>query len=132
MPSSSNVESPGEDPYTAGQYGEAYTDGLQNGVDKSVRQATVTLKHWVAYSVESYHGTTRHNYDANVTAYDLAATYFPGWENTIKSGAKGVMCSYNMVNGKPTCGNAFRKQLLHFDNAKEKKNNKISIAQAGQ
>ena len=110
-----NVESPGEDPYTAGQYGAAYTDGLQNGDDKSVRQATVTLKHWVAYSVESYHGTTRHNYDANVSAYDLAATYFPGWEHVIKSGAKGVMCSYNMLNGKPTCGNKALTDTLRED-----------------
>ena len=32
----------------------------------------------VAYSVESYKGTTRHNYDAKVSAYDLATTYLPG------------------------------------------------------
>ena len=44
-----NVESPGEDPLLCGEYGKAYTQGLQNGVDPSVRQATVTLKHFQKY-----------------------------------------------------------------------------------
>ena len=42
-----NVESPGEDPYVCGQYGTAYTQGLQQGPDPQWRMATVTLKHWV-------------------------------------------------------------------------------------
>ena len=36
-------------------------------------------QHWVAYSLESYNGTTRHNFNAIVSAYDLQDTYFPGW-----------------------------------------------------
>ena len=93
-----NVESPGEDPLLCGMYGAAYTKGLQEGADPKVRQATVTLKHWVAYSIESYKGVTRHNVDVNVSAYDLANSYFPAWERTVKEGgAKGIMCSYVMV-----------------------------------
>jgi beta-glucosidase-like glycosyl hydrolase len=111
-----NVESPGEDPYVCGQYGTAYTQGLQQGPDPQWRMATVTLKHWVAYSVESYNGVTRHNFNANVSAYDLATSYLPAWEETIKvGGAKGVMCSYNMVNGKPTCGNKNLTDVLRED-----------------
>eukprot|EP01062_Namystynia_karyoxenos_P033258 TRINITY_DN2446_c0_g1_i1.p1 TRINITY_DN2446_c0_g1~~TRINITY_DN2446_c0_g1_i1.p1 ORF type:complete len:823 (+),score=272.37 TRINITY_DN2446_c0_g1_i1:81-2549(+) len=111
-----NVESPGEDPYVCGEYGLAYADGLQNGEDKTVLQSIVTLKHWVAYSVESYHGTTRHNFDAKVSEYDLAASYFPAWETLVKQGgAKGVMCSYNMLNGKPTCGNPDLVAVLRKD-----------------
>jgi hypothetical protein len=53
-----NVESPGEDPHVCGVYGTAYTRGLQEGDDPTIRQATVTLKHWVAYSIESYDGVT--------------------------------------------------------------------------
>eukprot|EP00755_Sulcionema_specki_P029901 Sspe_Gene.93162::Locus_65868_Transcript_2_2_Confidence_0.667_Length_2346::g.93162::m.93162 len=110
-----NVESPGEDPLLCGKYGSAYTEGLQ-AVSEGVRMATVTLKHWVAYSVENYNGTTRHNFDANVSAYDLASSYLPAWEETVgKAGAKGVMCSYNMLNGKPTCGNANLTAVLTKD-----------------
>jgi beta-glucosidase len=39
-----NVESAGESPYVCGQYGGAYTQGLQFGVDDSVTQVVVSLK----------------------------------------------------------------------------------------
>jgi len=111
-----NVESPGEDPLVCGRYGTAYSLGLQDGLDPTVRMATVTLKHWIAYSIESYNGVTRHNVDVNVSAYDLANSYFPAWEKTVKEGgARGVMCSYNMLNGKPTCGNPELTAILRSD-----------------
>ena len=55
-----NVESPGEDPFVAAQYGIAYTQGLQQytGTEKVV-QAVVTLKHFFAYSIENYDGVQR-------------------------------------------------------------------------
>ena len=56
---------------------------------------------------------TRHNVDVNVSAHDLSASYFRPFEAAIKKGgAKGVMCSYNMLNGKPTCANPALKQVL--------------------
>ena len=40
----------------------------------------------------------------------------PGYETPIKEGnALGIMCSYNMVNGKPTCANAELLQTLRGD-----------------
>ena len=39
----------------------------------------VTLKHWLAYSIENYNGVTRYNVDVNVSAYDLATTYGSIW-----------------------------------------------------
>ncbi len=46
-----NVESPGEDPLVNGQFGSAYTRGLQEGDEwgpsgDGTPQAVVTLKHW--------------------------------------------------------------------------------------
>jgi hypothetical protein len=98
-----NVESPGEDPLLNGLYGTAYTQGLQQytGIEKVV-QAVVTLKHWLAYSIEGsqlHRGCGRHNIDVSVSAYDLAHTYMPPFEHTVKHGkALGIMCSYNAVN----------------------------------
>jgi len=111
-----NVESFGEDPLVCGLNGAAYTRGLQQeGKDKYL-QAVVTLKHWMAYTVEDYHGTTRHNVDSKVSAWDMVTSYLPQWEIAVKeAGAKGVMCSYNMVNGKPTCGNAELTKILRED-----------------
>ena len=82
----------GEDPLLNGLYGSAYLEGLQ-GNDPHTVQAVVTLKHWFAYNLESYHGTTRHNFDANVTAFDLQNTYWPAWRKAVQeNGALGIMC----------------------------------------
>ena len=64
-----NVESPGEDPFVCGSYGTAYAQGLQQYTgEEAVVQAVVTLKHWLAYSIENYRGVTRYNVDVEVSA----------------------------------------------------------------
>ena len=96
------METPSEDPYLSGRFGVQYTKGLQNGQDSRYYQGISTLKHWDAYNLEDFNGTDRHHFDAKVTKYDLAATYFPQFKAAIQEGqAKGVMCSYNSLNGVP-------------------------------
>lgn len=92
-----------------GLYGAAYTQGLQQytGTERFV-QAVVTLKHWLAYSIEGQQraaGLGRHDVDVAVSAYDLAHTYMPPFETAVKQGkALGVMCS---------CECAARSSSLH-------------------
>ena len=109
-----NVESPSEDPKLAADYGAAYTKGLQQlSDDTDLVQTVVTLKHWLAYSIENYKNVTRYNVDVKVSAFDLASTYLVAWENLIRdAGALGVMCSYNAVNGLPTCANPSLNRTL--------------------
>lgn len=53
----------------------------------------VTLKHWDAYSLEDSDGFTRHNFNAIVSNYTLADTYFPAFKQAVtQGGAMGVMC----------------------------------------
>ena len=79
-------------------------------------QAVVTLKHFFAYSIENYHGVNRQNVDVAVSAHDLAETYLFAWEKLVKEGkALGIMCSYNAVNGLPTCGNPALNKTLRED-----------------
>lgn len=115
----------------AGSYGSAYTQGLQQFTGKEkVVQSVVTLKHYFAYSIERYSqpgstdpaqsGVTRQNVDVKISAYDLAHTFFPAWEQTVGScetcgHALGVMCSYNAVNGLPTCANPAMNHTLRGD-----------------
>lgn len=77
----------------------------------------VTLKHWIGNNVEGGVGRfTRQNIDANISAYDLASSYMPGYETPIREGnALGIMCSYNSVNGKPTCANPELLKVLRDD-----------------
>ncbi len=87
-----------------GRFGAAYTRGLQNGsaasgyYDPQRYQVIVTLKHWDAYSLENLNvpgspEITRYNFDAIVSNYSLASTYWPAFRRAVvQGGAKGVMC----------------------------------------
>ncbi|GMF10486.1 unnamed protein product [Phytophthora lilii] len=118
-----NTETPSEDPLVNSKYGVAYTKGLQKGKGEDPRflQAVVTLKHYVAYSYENYGGGNRMEFDAIVSPYDFADTYFPAFRSSVVDGsAKGVMCSYNSVNGVPVCAsngleNGLLRDKLGFD-----------------
>lgn len=108
-----NQEVPSEDPYVNGRFGEEYTRGLQRGEDPRFLQAIVTLKHWDAYSLEGSDGFTRHNFNARVSKYSLASTYLPAFRRAVvEGGAAGVMCSYNMINGVPTCASPMLNATL--------------------
>ncbi|OWZ23991.1 Beta-glucosidase [Phytophthora megakarya] len=116
-----NMETPSEDPLVNSKYGVAYTRGLQEGKDKRFLQAVVTLKHYAAYSYEHYDGIDRMAFDAVVSRYDFADTYLPAFRASVVQGkAKGVMCSYNSVNGMPMCANEqlnakLLREALGFD-----------------
>ena len=94
------MEVASEDPKLNGDYGVAYTTGLQaSSADPRYLQAIVTLKHWDAYSLEDSDGFTRHNFNAIVGPGDLADSYMPAFKASVEQGnAKGVMCSYNALN----------------------------------
>jgi len=113
------LETTGEDPYLTGAFGAEYTSGLQSNVDVDPDhlQAIVTLKHFAAYSVEDYGPESRHTFDAVISDYDAATTFFPAFKVAVKEGdAKGVMCSYNEYNGIPSCGNEWLlKDVLRGD-----------------
>ncbi|KAJ8539155.1 hypothetical protein ON010_g12716 [Phytophthora cinnamomi] len=115
------METPSEDPLVNSRYGVAYTRGLQEGKDKRFLQAVVTLKHYVAYSYEHYDGIDRMAFNAEVSKYDFADTYLPAFRASVVQGkAKGVMCSYNSVNGMPMCANEqlntkLLREALGFD-----------------
>ncbi|GLE07469.1 hypothetical protein PINS_up017780 [Pythium insidiosum] len=107
---------PSEDPLVNARYGVAYTRGLQEGPDKRYLQAVVTLKHWIAYSLEHYGGADRMDFDAIVSRYDFVDTYLPAFRASVVEGkAKGIMCSYNSVNGVPTCANEELTGMLRRD-----------------
>jgi len=89
-----NAETASEDPNYNGQYGKAYTLGIQTGEDSKYVKVLVTLKHWDAYSLEDADGFQRYNFNAVVSDFALADSYWPAWEISVKEGgALGIMCS---------------------------------------
>eukprot|EP01084_Bolivina_argentea_P000392 742_1 len=102
-----NYEVISEDPYWNSVYGTLFTLGLQNGsidtdyYDSRYIFVVSTLKHLAAYSLGGYQSF---KFDAIVSDYLFSDTYFPPFIHAVKNGkAKGIMCSYNSINGIPAC-----------------------------
>ncbi|KAL3920064.1 MAG: hypothetical protein SGILL_003446, partial [Bacillariaceae sp.] len=87
-------ELPGEDPFLS---------GMQEQDAAGYPKVLAYLKHFAAYSRETNRG--HDNYE--ISLHDLFDTYLPQYEMAMKepANATGVMCSYNGINGRPSCAN---------------------------
>ncbi|CAF3368862.1 unnamed protein product [Rotaria sp. Silwood1] len=89
-----------EDPFLTSQYVYALINGLQR---------------------EDWNGTDRFHFDARVSDQDLIETYLPPFETCIRDAkVASIMCSYNAVNGIPSCANQFildtiARESYHLD-----------------
>ena len=110
-------ETPSEDPFLNGEYimnwGPSFQEGNPSESKKHLK-AVSTAKHFHDYDCENCHGCDpsfantcdRKGFNAIVSDQDQVEYYWPAWRAAIE-GAKvhSVMCSYNAVNGIPSCGN---------------------------
>jgi beta-glucosidase len=94
-------ETYGEDPYLTGQLGSALVKGFQ-GDDPKYLKITACAKH---FAVHSGPESSRHEYNAQISDYDLWDTYLPAFRDLIVDAkVAGVMCAYNAYAGQPCCG----------------------------
>eukprot|EP01059_Diplonema_ambulator_P010303 TRINITY_DN202_c0_g1_i2.p1 TRINITY_DN202_c0_g1~~TRINITY_DN202_c0_g1_i2.p1 ORF type:complete len:747 (+),score=228.62 TRINITY_DN202_c0_g1_i2:37-2277(+) len=99
-------ETPGEDPVTTATYAAHFVPGLQEGEDSKHLKASACCKHYYGYDMEDSDGADRHNFNAIISLQDEADTYLPAFHSCVVNGrASGMMCSYNAVNGTPSCAN---------------------------
>ncbi|OMO86875.1 hypothetical protein COLO4_20868 [Corchorus olitorius] len=99
-------ETPGEDPLLSSKYGSNYVKGLQqtDDGDSSRLKVAACCKHYTAYDVDNWKGVDRYHFNAVVTQQDMDDTFQPPFKSCVLDGnVASVMCSYNKVNGKPTC-----------------------------
>ncbi|KAG9144837.1 hypothetical protein Leryth_018972 [Lithospermum erythrorhizon] len=103
-------ETPGEDPLVVSKYGVSYVRGLQEvgnqeeGFGTDRLKVASCCKHYTAYDVDNWKGIDRFHFDAKVTAQDMEDTFQPPFKSCVEEGhGSSVMCSYNRVNGVPTC-----------------------------
>ncbi|KAL6875719.1 hypothetical protein ACP4OV_013232 [Aristida adscensionis] len=103
-------ETPGEDPATASKYAVAFVRGLQGSSPAGAAaplQTSACCKHATAYDLEDWNGVARYNFDARVTAQDLADTFNPPFRSCVVDGkASCVMCAYTGINGVPACASS--------------------------
>lgn len=102
-------ETPGEDPVLSSKYGVSYVKGLQQRDDGDTYKLKVAAccKHYTAYDLDNWKGQERYTFNAVVTQQDLDDTFNPPFKSCVLDGnVASVMCSYNKINGKPSCGDA--------------------------
>ncbi|KAM3578675.1 hypothetical protein VKS41_008875 [Umbelopsis sp. WA50703] len=106
-------ETPGEDPYHVGRYAYSYVTGLQGGVGPAKPKVIASCKHFAGYDVENWNGVSRYKYNALINTQDLAEYYLPGFRSCFRDAKAGaVMCSYNAVNGYPSCANNYLLETI--------------------
>jgi len=106
-----NIETPGEDPYLTGQYATYFVRGFQEAPEDPYHVlASACCKHYVANEMEDstevgvHHW--RNEYDATVSVQDLMDSYMSPFQSCVELGrVTSLMCSYNAVNGVPSCAN---------------------------
>ena len=103
-----NQETYGEDPYMSGVMAGEYVRGLQGDNDRYFR-AIAGCKHFDAYAGPENIPSSRFSFNAVVSERDLQYTFYPAFEACVSAGTFSIMCSYNAVNGVPSCCN---KELL--------------------
>ncbi|CAL0300803.1 unnamed protein product [Lupinus luteus] len=99
-------ETPGEDPLLASKYATGYVKGLQQTDDPRSDKLKVAAccKHYTAYDLDSWKDVDRLTFNAVVTEQDLYDTFQPPFKSCVVDGnVASVMCSYNQINGKPSC-----------------------------
>nr|XP_026690371.1 uncharacterized protein LOC100182860 isoform X5 [Ciona intestinalis] len=105
-----NQETFGEDPVMSSLMARAYVTGLQG--DEIYYPATANCKHFAAYDGPENIPSSRLSFNANVSIEDLGRTYFPAFRECVHSGAFGIVCSYNAINGEPACASSYLQTIL--------------------
>ncbi|CAK5265376.1 unnamed protein product [Mycena citricolor] len=103
-------ETPGEDAFRAAQYVYQYIDGFQGGIDpKPYIKNTAVCKHWAGYDVER----GRTSFNAIINTQELSEYFVRPFQTCVRDArVNAVMCSYNAVNGVPTCADPYLLQDL--------------------
>ncbi|KAK5176052.1 hypothetical protein LTR44_011396 [Exophiala sp. CCFEE 6388] len=105
---------PGEDAFfLTSAYAYEYITALQGGVEPDYIKIVATPRRFAGYDLESWNGTSRLSNDLIISNQDLAGYYTPQFKAAIRDArANSFMCSYNGVNGVPSCANSYLLQTL--------------------
>ncbi len=98
----------GEDPFFNGTMVTAFIYGLQ-GDDPHYWQAASLMKHFLANSNEDHRDSSSSNFDARLFWEYYSVPFRMGF---LDGGGRGVMASYNAVNGTPMAVNPILKSIV--------------------
>jgi len=91
-------------------------DGLQGGIDPPQFKIVADCKHFAGYDIENWMGNLRYAFNAIISTQDLSSFYLPPFQSCVRDAKVGsVMCSYNAVNGIPSCADTYLLQTILRD-----------------
>ncbi|KAL4807889.1 glycoside hydrolase superfamily [Aspergillus unguis] len=106
-------ETPGEDVFLTSVYAYEYITAMQGGLEENSIKMIANAKHFAVYDIENWNNHSRLGNDMNVTQQDLSEYYTPAFLVASRDAkVRSFMCSYNAVNGVPSCANKFFLQNL--------------------
>ncbi|KAL1969892.1 hypothetical protein VTN77DRAFT_7401 [Rasamsonia byssochlamydoides] len=109
-------ETPGEDAFHIQRYVYNLIDGLQNGIGPANPKIVATCKHFAAYDLEDWDGNERYGFNAVVSTQDLSEYYLPPFKSCARDAkVDALMCSYNAVNGVPSCADSYLLEAILRD-----------------
>ncbi|KAJ7134379.1 beta-xylosidase [Mycena epipterygia] len=109
-------ETPGEDPFRTSQYVFNLIQGLQGGIDPAQFKIVADCKHFAGYDIENWEGNLRYAFNAIISQQDLSEFYLPPFQSCVRDAkVASVMCSYNAVNGIPSCADTYLLQTILRD-----------------
>ncbi|KAK4502317.1 hypothetical protein PRZ48_005742 [Zasmidium cellare] len=106
------LEVASEDSFHMQNYVRSLIPGLQGGMTGSSKQIIATCKHYAVYDVE----TNRNGQNYDPTQQDLGEYYLRPFKTCVRdAGVGSIMCSYNAVDGVPSCASEYLLQTLLRD-----------------
>ncbi|KAI0191936.1 glycoside hydrolase superfamily [Astrocystis sublimbata] len=107
-------EVPSEDAYHMSQYVMQLIPGLQGGLTADpYYKLAATCKHYAGYDMENWKGNLRYGFDAKISMQDLQDYYLQPFRACVRdANGQSIMCSYNAVNGVPTCADPWLLQSV--------------------
>ncbi|KAH6629037.1 glycoside hydrolase superfamily [Boeremia exigua] len=105
-------ETPGEDAYHLSSYVKALILGLQGDATDPYKRVVATCKHFAGYDIEDWNGNLRYQNDVKISQQELVEYYLAPFQACVEANVGAFMCSYNALNGVPTCADPYLLQTI--------------------
>jgi beta-glucosidase len=100
-----NQETYGECPYLSGMFAIYFVHGLQGPPSARYLNTNAGCKHFDSHNGPENIPESRFSFDVKLSEFDWRSTFLPAFHACVNAGSYGIMCSYNSINGVPSCGN---------------------------
>jgi beta-glucosidase len=100
-----NQETYGECPYLTGMFAIYFVHGLQGPPSARYLNTNAGCKHFDSHNGPENIPVSRFSFNVKLSEFDWRSTFLPAFHACVNAGSYGIMCSYNSINGIPSCAN---------------------------